>query len=118
MSRGITTHVLDISSGRPAKDVHIALFRIQDGKSELLSSGATNSDGRLEGPLLSGEGYQAGVYELVFHIGDYFRGTGISLPEPAFLDQVPVRFGISATDVHYHVPLLVAPWGYNTYKGS
>ncbi|MEC0227291.1 hydroxyisourate hydrolase [Paenibacillus alba] len=118
MSKGITTHVLDISSGRPASEVYIALFRLQDGKSEKISSGVTNSDGRLEGPMLSGEDFQPGIYELVFHVGDYFRGVGISLAEPAFLDEVPVRFGISSADVHYHVPLLVAPWGYNTYRGS
>lgn len=118
MSAGLTSHVLDISSGRPASGVKIELFRLQDGRAELLRTEVTNADGRLQGPMLSGNEFKPGVYELVFHIGDYFRGTSTNLAEPAFLDQVPVRFGISAKDAHYHVPLLIAPWGYNTYRGS
>ncbi|SDO59802.1 5-hydroxyisourate hydrolase [Paenibacillus sp. yr247] len=118
MSGGLTTHVLDISSGRPASEVRIDLFLLQDGRSELLRSETTNADGRLQGPMLSGDDFTPGIYELVFHIGDYFRGIGTELAEPAFLDQVPVRFGISAKEAHYHVPLLIAPWGYNTYRGS
>lgn len=118
MSAGLTTHVLDISQGRPAKDVRIALYRLQEGRLELLRTGVTNADGRLGGPMLSGEEFAPGMYELVFHVGEYFRGAGIELADPPFLDQVPVRFGVAAADSHYHVPLLIAPWGYNTYRGS
>jgi 5-hydroxyisourate hydrolase len=118
MSAGLTTHVLDISSGRPASGVRIDLFRLQDGRSELLRSEVTNADGRLPGPMLSGNDFKTGIYELVFHIGDYFRGISTIVAEPVFLDQVPVRFGLSASDSHYHVPLLIAPWGYNIYRGS
>jgi 5-hydroxyisourate hydrolase len=118
MSVGITSHVLDISNGRPAVGVRIDLFRLQNGVAELLRTDRTNADGRLPGPMLSGEDFIPGTYELVFHAGDYFRGMGLTLPEPAFLEQVPVRFGIANNEAHYHVPLLLAPWGYNTYRGS
>ncbi|MBD0383365.1 hydroxyisourate hydrolase [Paenibacillus sedimenti] len=118
MSAGLTTHVLDISGGCPASGVRIDLFRLQDGKSTLLRTERTNADGRVLGAMLGGEEFTPGVYELVFHVGEYFRGRGAELAEPAFLDEVPVRFGISNRDAHYHVPLLIAPWGYNTYRGS
>ena len=118
MSAGLTSHVLDISSGRPASGVRIELFRLQDGRSVLLRSEVTNADGRVQGPMLSGDDFITGTYELVFHVGDYFRRTGTERSDPAFLDQVPVRFGLSDKDAHYHVPLLIAPWGYNTYRGS
>jgi 5-hydroxyisourate hydrolase len=118
MSAGLTTHVLDISQGRPAKAVRIELYRLQEGRAELLRADVTNADGRLQGPMLSGEDLVPGTYELVFHVGDYFRGNGVSLSEPPFLNQVPIRFGVAAVDSHYHVPLLIAPWGYNTYRGS
>ncbi|KRF01144.1 5-hydroxyisourate hydrolase [Paenibacillus sp. Soil766] len=118
MSVGITSHVLDISSGRPAAGVRIDLFRLQEGRLEMLRSGITNTDGRLPGPMLSGDDFAKGTYELLFHVGDYFRGNGVELQEPAFLDQVPIRFGVANTVSHYHVPLLIAPWGYNTYRGS
>lgn len=118
MSVGITSHVLDISNGWPAVGVRIDLFRLENGTAELLRSSVTNADGRLPEPMLSGEDFRPGTYELVFHAGDYFRGMGLELPEPAFLEQVPVRFGIANKAAHYHVPLLLAPWGYNTYRGS
>nr|WP_270877743.1 hydroxyisourate hydrolase [Paenibacillus aestuarii] len=119
MSAGITTHVLDISAGCPASGVQIELFqRLNDGRTKLLQTAYTNADGRVQGPMLIGESVTTGTYELVFHVGNYFRNRGISLEEPLFLDQVPVRFGISRSSSHYHVPLLVAPWGYNTYRGS
>lgn len=118
MSVGITSHVLDISSGRPAVGVRIDLFRLEGGVAELLRTDVTNTDGRLSGPMLSGEDFKVGMYELIFHVGDYFRERDVELPEPAFLDQVPIRFGVASNASHYHVPLLIAPWGYNTYRGS
>lgn len=78
----------------------------------------TNADGRADQPLVSGDAFSAGTYELLFYIGDYFRGMGVQLPDPAFLDVVPVRFGIGAAGQHYHVPLLVSPFSYSTYRGS
>ncbi|WNR45060.1 hydroxyisourate hydrolase [Paenibacillus roseipurpureus] len=118
MSVGITSHVLDIHSGRPAGNVKIELFRIQKSGAALLHSDYTNKDGRLPAPMLSGGDFTTGTYEILFHVGDYFRSQGVELPEPAFLEQVPVRFGIANAATHYHVPLLIAPWGYNTYRGS
>ncbi len=114
---GLTTHVLDTASGKPADAVLYQLFRLDGGRLELLS-GRTNKDGRCDGPLLDEESVQAGRYELVFHIADYFRGQGIALADPPFLDQVVIRFGIADTAQHYHVPLLISPYGYSTYRGS
>jgi 5-hydroxyisourate hydrolase len=104
----LTTHVLDISRGRPAAGVAIALAR----DDEVLATAVTNADGRTDAPLL--DRLEAGVYELRFAVGDYFGEAG----EPPFLDVVPVRFGVSDPDAHHHVPLLVAPWAYSTYRGS
>ncbi|MDR6554607.1 hydroxyisourate hydrolase [Paenibacillus qinlingensis] len=118
MSVGITSHVLDVSSGRPAVGVRIDLFRLDGNAADLVHSGVTNTDGRLPEPMLSGDDFTIGTYELLFHVGDYFREKGEELPEPAFLDQVPIRFGVANHTSHYHVPLLIAPWGYNTYRGS
>lgn len=113
----LTTHVLDTANGRPAAGMRIVLFRL-DPAPELLADVVTNADGRCEGPLLEGEAFVPGVYELSFHVADYFRAAGTALPEPAFLDVVPVRFGIADADDHFHVPLLAAPYGYSTYRGS
>lgn len=114
----LTTHVLDTAHGAPAAGVAIELVAI-DGTSETaVATAATNADGRCDAPLAEGEAFAPGVYELRFHVGDYFRARGVALPSPAFLDVVPVRFGISAADQHYHVPLLVSPFGYSTYRGS
>lgn len=112
----LTTHVLDTSSGKPAAGVLIDLYRLGED-AERISSAITNEDGRCAEPLLDGEDFVAGEYELVFHAGDYFRALGVSLPEPAFLDHVVIRFGL-ADDTHYHVPLLISPFGYSTYRGS
>lgn len=114
----LTTHVLDTRDGRPAAGLHIELFAIEAGERRLLKAIGTNADGRVDGPLLEGDAFCVGVYELVFHVGDYFRANGVSLPEPAFVDVVPLRFGIADTTSHYHVPLLVSPWSYSTYRGS
>lgn len=114
----LSTHVLDTMQGKPAAGVDIQLFRIEDDEPIFIKGATTNADGRTDAPLLSGAELQPGVYELMFTVGDYFRRQGASLPEPAFLDDVPIRFGIADADGHYHVPLLVSPWSYSTYRGS
>lgn len=121
MSRSLsrlTTHVLDIAHGRPGRDVQVDLYRIVDNQRSLLLSTITNPDGRCDSPLLEGAAFQAGVYELDFHIGDYFAAQGVALPEPRFIDVVTLRFGVADTSRHYHVPLVASPWSYSTYRGS
>jgi len=112
----LTTHVLDTAHGRPGDGIRVDLYRIGTAR-ERVTSAVTNKDGRCDKPLLEGEGCAAGTYELVFHVGDYFAGRGVPLPDPRFLDEVVIRFGIAA-DEHYHVPLLISPYGYSTYRGS
>jgi 5-hydroxyisourate hydrolase len=114
----LTTHVLDTMSGRPGAGLVVELFRLDGEARRLLNRVMTNDDGRAPEPLLAGSDLLRGTYELVFHVGIYFRGRGVALTEPAFLDQVPVRFGIADPMLHYHVPLLVSPYGYSTYRGS
>jgi 5-hydroxyisourate hydrolase len=114
----LTTHVLDTASGCPASGVKIDLFSVGDGGRLMsLTSVITNNDGRVDGPVVEGDQFQAGVYELHFHVGEYFRRVFTPVGQ-SFLDVVPVRFGISVVDEHYHVPLLVSPFGYSTYRGS
>jgi 5-hydroxyisourate hydrolase len=108
--------VLDTASGRPATGLQVVLHRLDGGAIEV-ARGVTNADGRLDKPLLEGPALKAGNYEITFHVGDYFRRQGATLADPAFLDVVPIRFGV-ADDAHYHVPLLVSPYGYSTYRGS
>lgn len=115
MSR-LTTHVLDTARGRPGQEIKIELYKIADKSRELLSTNITNSDGRCDAPLLQGDNFQAGVYELDFHVGEYF-GT-VNNTQPAFLDVVTLRFGVADPSQHYHVPLVVTPWSYSTYRGS
>ncbi len=112
----LTTHVLDTAAGTPGSGITVEIYRI-DGDRRHIKTVVTNADGRTDEPLLQGGAFQAGQWELVFHVGDYFAREGQTLPSPAFLDQVPLRFGIAA-DAHYHVPLLVSPWSYSTYRGS
>lgn len=113
----LTTHVLDTASGLPAAGLSIELYRLAGTARQHLKTVVTNSDGRCDQPLLAGSDFAAGEYELVFAAGDYLRKQGAKLPSPAFLDLIPIRFGIA--DVrHYHVPLLVSPYGYSTYRGS
>ena len=114
----LSTHVLDTMHGRPAARVLCELFRLDDGQRTLLRSLHTNDDGRCSEALLAGAALQAGVYELVFHIGDYFASQGVALPSPHFIDVVPLRFGIANPAENYHVPLVVTPWTYSTYRGS
>jgi 5-hydroxyisourate hydrolase len=113
----LTTHVLDTASGKPAAGLSISLYRIAGEARTHLKTVSTNEDGRCDQPLLQGNEFKTGEYELVFRAGDYLRAVGARLPEPAFLDIVPIRFGM-AEDTHYHVPLLVSPYGYSTYRGS
>ncbi len=119
MSGSLTTHVLDIAAGQPAAGMTVELWRYDAlGARALVTSAATNAGGRTDAPLLQGDELQPGNYELVFFAGDYFRARGAALAQPAFLDRVPVRFGIADAATHYHVPLLVSPWAYSTYRGS
>ncbi len=116
---GLTTHVLDTASGTPAEGLSIDLYRLDGEAREKVTTVVTNADGRIDGgPILAGESFVAGTYELVFHAGDYLRRRGVTLTEPAFLDVIPIRFGLSDVTAHYHVPLLVSPYGYSTYRGS
>lgn len=112
----LTTHILDIAHGRPAAGVLVELRRIASPAP--VASARTNADGRCEPPLLEGAAFLPGEYELLFHVGAYFRDLGVKLADPPFLDRIPIRFGIAAADQHYHVPLLVSPWAYSTYRGS
>lgn len=112
----LTTHVLDIAAGRPAAGLRIELYR--GNGDELLTVAETNADGRADRPLLEGAGMEAGTYELHFHAGAYLRRSGVRMAEPPFLDVVPIRFGIAVADADYHVPLLLSPYGYSTYRGS
>jgi 5-hydroxyisourate hydrolase len=110
----LSTHVLDTTAGKPAAKVKIELFRDKI----LLKTAETNQDGRCDAPLLEGRDLEVGRYELVFHAGDYFAAQGVSLPEPRFVDRVTIAFGIADASQNYHVPLVVTPWSYSTYRGS
>ncbi len=115
----LTTHVLDTAHGRPAVGIAIELYRVdpETGDRERLCWVRTNAEGRTDSPLLAGDALTAGVYELVFDIGDYFATSGAANADIPFLDKVPVRFGICDAEAHYHVPLLASPWSYTTYRG-
>ena len=113
----LTTHVLDTARGCPAGGVALRLYRAEPAR-ELLAEAVTNTDGRLDAPILDDEPISAGVYELVFQAGAYFRQHLTDLPEPPFVDEVVIRFGIASPEQHYHVPLLVSLWSYSTYRGS
>ncbi len=116
---GLTTHVLDVTRGGPAKGVRIELYELHaDGGRRLLASTSTNADGRTDKPLIDAAEARVGRFELVFYAGDYFRGEGAKLGDPPFLDVVPIRFGVADPGAHYHVPLLISPWSYSTYRGS
>ncbi len=117
MAGYLTTHVLDTARGQPAAGLEIALYRVSGNSHRKIASTVTNADGRTDAPILPEAKFKTGTYELIFFAGDYLRRTGQAGQEPLFLDQVPIRFGMSA-DAHYHVPLLLSPFGYSTYRGS
>ena len=114
MAGFLTTHVLDTANGRPAAGLEIELFRIEGDDRRPLKTVRTNADGRTDEPLLNEDEFERGIYEIVFHVGEYFGEGG----EPPILDRVPLRFGVSDSEAHYHVPLLTSPWSYSTYRGS
>ncbi|MGY6565150.1 MAG: hydroxyisourate hydrolase [Halomonadaceae bacterium] len=114
----LTTHVLDTAQGRPGEGIRIEVFRLSGSGRTPLKTVTTNDDGRCDAPILEGDDFQAGEYELVFHAGDYLRQQGVQADEPRFLDVIPLRFGVSDASQHYHVPLLLSPYGYSTYRGS
>jgi len=117
MAGFLTTHVLDTARGAPAAGLAVALYRLEGETRTVLAEMVTNADGRTDTPILPADQFRTGMYELVFSAGDYLRATGQAGAEPLFLDEVPIRFGISE-DNHYHVPLLLSPFGMSTYRGS
>lgn len=113
----LSTHVLDTAIGKPAAGMHIELFQIDGSQRFKLGAFKTNNDGRVDQPLLSSDLFKFGIYELIFYVGDYLTNTNNDTPSSIFLDQIPIRFIISE-DNHYHIPLLLSPYGYSTYRGS
>lgn len=118
MSGYLTTHVLDTATGLPAAGLRVELYQLDGSERTLLAETVTNSDGRTDAPILPVADFAVGHYELVFSAGEYLRRTGQAGEAPLFLDTVPIRFGISDPAAHYHVPLLLSPYGYSTYRGS
>ena len=114
----LTTHVLDTARGKPAAGVKITLYRVSGNSHKKIAETVTNDDGRTDAPMLSGEKFTEGSYELVFYAGDYLRTSGQAEGEVLFLDQIPIRFGVPDAGAHYHVPLLISPFAYSTYRGS
>lgn len=117
MSGYLTTHILDTARGVPAQGIKIELYSL-DGARSLVAETVTNNDGRTDSPILPAADFKTGQYELVFHCGDYFEANGQATDDIKFLDEIPLRFGMNETDAHYHVPLLLSPYGYSTYRGS
>ena len=114
----LSTHVLDTARGKPAAGVRITLYRISGQSHRKIAEMVTNADGRTDGPMLEGAALKAGSYELVFAAGNYLRASGQAGEGVLFLDEIPIRFGVPDPDGHYHVPLLISPFGYSTYRGS
>lgn len=114
----LSTHVLDVTQGKPGAGIAIELYAVDGATKTLLRSAVTNDDGRCDAPLLQEEEMRAGKYELVFAAGDYFSRQGVTLPQPKFIDRVTIAFGIADPQQNYHVPLVVSPWAYSTYRGS
>ncbi|MFT4268916.1 MAG: hydroxyisourate hydrolase [Xenophilus sp.] len=115
---GLSTHVLDTMHGTPAAGMEVALYTTEGDSATLVKRFTLNADGRSDGPLYDNASLQAGTYRLVFDVAGYFKARGVRLPEPNFLNRVALDFGVARTDQHYHVPLLVSPWSYSTYRGS
>lgn len=118
MAGYLTTHVLDTARGLPAAGVGISLYHVAAGSRLLVAETLTNVDGRTDSPILPADSFVVGTFELVFHAGDYLRATGQAGEDPLFLDEIPIRFGMNDASAHYHVPLLLSPYGYSTYRGS
>ena len=114
----LSTHVLDTARGKPAAGVRIMLYRVSGNSHKKIAETVTNADGRTDAPMLEGKAFTAGSYELVFCAGDYLRASGQATGEVLFLDEIPIRFGVPGDSAHYHVPLLLSPYGYSTYRGS
>ena len=114
----LSTHVLDTARGVAARGIAIDVHIVRDGARERVATATTNADGRTEAPLLSGDHIEPGVYELSFHVGDYFKQSGLTVTEPPFLDLITLRVGLADASGHYHVPLLLSPYGYSTYRGT
>ncbi len=114
----LTTHILDTARGCPAAGITILLYRVSGNSHRKIAQAVTNADGRTDAPILPQGKFAAGEYELIFQVGDYLRATGQAGEAPLFLDQIPIRFGMSDPAAHYHVPLLLSPYGYSTYRGS
>jgi len=114
----LTTHVLDVSAGVPAAGMRVELHDTGVSPPRLLADTQTNADGRCDRPLLEGDAFKVGRYSLTFHVAEYFRARGITLAEPVFLQDVVIQFGVASVAQGYHVPLLVSPWSYSTYRGS
>jgi len=114
----LTTHVLDTAHGCPGAGIKLDLYALGDSGRTLLTSRITNADGRCAEPLLDAAALQTGQYELVFHAGDYYAARGVDLPSPRFLDRITLAFGIADPGQNYHVPLVMTPWSYSTYRGS
>ena len=118
MSAYLTTHILDTARGVPAAGIKIALYRVSGNSHKKIAETITNADGRTDSPILPVEKFKTGQYELIFFCGEYLESNGLAAGELKFLDQIPIRFGMDDDQAHYHVPLLLSPYGYSTYRGS
>jgi 5-hydroxyisourate hydrolase len=114
----LTTHVLDTARGQPAAGVKIEFSVLDGGRWKAIKTVVTNADGRTDEPLMTGDAMRIGQFQLLFHMGDYFRQGGVALANPPFIDCIPLHFGVADANAHYHVPLLASPWAYSTYRGS
>ncbi|MBE8574223.1 hydroxyisourate hydrolase [Vibrio sp. OPT18] len=114
----LTTHVLDTTHGLPGAEIKVELYKVNENSTEKLATVLTNSDGRTDAPILAGNDFRPGKYQLVFYVADYYRSKGVELDGVPFLDDVVIRFGLDDPDAHYHVPLLVSPYSFSTYRGS
>ena len=114
----LTTHVLDTAHGKPGAGIRLTLYRNVGERYILVGDAVTNADGRCDAPLLEGAALTRGRYRLVFAMGEYFAAQGVALPDPPFVDEVVLDFGVAEAAAHYHVPLLASPWSYSTYRGS